>query len=221
MAEPPRIVVFDWGGVLLRICRSWQEGCAAAGLDVRAGTDDPELKAQRRELSMAYQRGELDCDTFFSRVAEATGGRYAADEIERLHDAWLIEEYPGVADLLDALHAVDGVATGLLSNTNHRHWVRQRPGEAPAELPHFPTAGRVQHPHASHIIGAAKPDEAIYRAFERATGFAESDVLFFDDLAENISTAQQIGWRAVQIDHTGDTAAQMRSALAEQGIALA
>ena len=37
-----RIVCFDWGGVILRHCRSWQEGCAAAGLPVHPEVLTPE-----------------------------------------------------------------------------------------------------------------------------------------------------------------------------------
>ena len=216
MTTRPDIVVFDWGGVLLRICRSWQEGCAHAGLDVRAGVEDESLRARRQDASMRYQRGELNCDAFFAEVADATAGLYSAAEIAKLHDAWLIEEYPGASALMDDLLAVRTVTTGLLSNTNHRHWICQQPGNGR----HFPTAGRVAHPHASHLLGHAKPDVEIYHAFEQATGFAGSQIIFFDDLAENIATARTLGWQAVQIDHTGDPPAQLRAALRDVGIDL-
>ncbi len=216
VATQPDIVVFDWGGVLLRICRSWEEGCAHAGLDVRPGVEDESLRARRQDASMRYQRGELDCESFFTQVAAATAGLYSREDIARLHDAWLIEEYPGVSTLMDDLLALDTVTTGLLSNTNHRHWLRQHHGEQP----HFPTAGRVAHPHASHLLGCAKPDASIYRAFERETGFSGLQIIFFDDLAENIATARALGWQAVQIDHAGDPAAQMRAALRAVGIEL-
>ena len=216
MTTRPDIVVFDWGGVLLRICRSWQEGCANAGLDVRAGVEDESLRARRQDASMRYQRGELECDAFFAEVADATSGLYSAAELAKLHDAWLIDEYPGASALIDDLLAVDSVTTGLLSNTNHRHWIRQQPGKS-GDHTHFPTAARVAHPH---LLGHAKPDVEIYHAFEQATGVAGSQIIFFDDLAENIATARTLGWQAVQIDHTGDPPAQMRAALRDVGIDL-
>lgn len=163
---------------------------------------------------MRYQRGEFDCDAFFAEVAGATAGLYSPEDIAQLHDAWLIEEYRGASDLMDDLLALNAVTTGLLSNTNHRHWLRQQPGERP----HFPTAGRVAHPHASHLLGCAKPDASIYHAFERETGFAGSQIIFFDDLPENIATARSLSWQAVQIDHTGDPPAQIRATLREIGI---
>jgi FMN phosphatase YigB (HAD superfamily) len=66
----------------------------------------------------------------------------------------------------------------------------------------------------------AKPDEAIYRAYEKATGVAGAEIIFFDDLAENIEAARAAGWNAEQIDHTGDTAEQVRMLLSRYGIEL-
>lgn len=213
--NPPgvRIVVFDLGGVVVRICRSWAEGVAAAGLPIRGPAEGPEAITStgavdaRRALSRAYQQGEMDCHAFFRAVSSATGGLYSPDEIRRIHDAWLLDEYPGVCDLIGDLHARD-ILTGVLSNTNHAHWERLA---GPAAV--FPTPNLVRHLHASHLLGASKPEEKIYTAFEQATGFAGPQILFFDDLEENVHAARARGWHAHQVDHTGDTAAEMRGVL--------
>jgi FMN phosphatase YigB (HAD superfamily) len=215
--QPIKLVCFDWGGVILRICRSWAEGCAAAGLEIRAGTDLAEAKAARQPLSHDYQEGRLGCEAYFARVAQATGGVYTPEEIRRIHDAWLIAEYPGVDRVVERLLATPSVTTGLLSNTNAAHWERQHP-ETSGARPHFPTAGRLALRHASHLMRLAKPDARIYAAFEKATGFAPHQILFFDDLAENILAAQSRGWHAELIDHTGDTAAQMDAHLRSHGV---
>ena len=81
----------------------------------------------------------------------------------------------------------------------------------------------VHHLHASHLLGLLKPDEAIYRAFERASGFDGTDgrpeeILFFDDLEENVEAARACGWSSVRVDHTGDPAEQMRRELRERGL---
>lgn len=216
MSREIRCVCFDWGGVILRICRGFEEGVARAGLDLRPGTDAPELKRLRHELAHAYQVGRLTREEFLDRVSAAMGGVYSPTEFERIHDAWLIEEYPGVDRLVADLLGISAIETAMLSNTNELHWRRQSPtGEG---LPHFPTAGRLKHRHASHLLGLAKPEATIYRAFERETGFAPASVLFFDDLAENIAAARSCGWNAEQIDHTGDTASQMRAHLRRYGV---
>lgn len=215
MGDKPRIIVFDWGGVILRICRSFDEGCARAGLDVRAAAMTPERIAARRKIAERYQRGEIDCTAWATSVSESTGGVYTPEEVQRIHDAWLIDEYPGVSSIIDDLHTA-GVHTALLSNTNARHWARHLPtGTAEAD---FPTIGMLRHRHASHLLGHAKPDEAIYRAFERETDHRGGELLFFDDLIENIQQARGCGWLAHQIDHEGDTAEQMRTVLKRFGV---
>jgi len=211
------LVCFDWGGVLLRICRSWEEGCERAGLPVRGETGDPGLLGRRRAVSQHYQRGEIDDVAFCTRIAELTGGAYSPEEIALIHDAWLIEEYPGVHELITRLAGLDHLATGLLSNTNQRHWVRHLPGRdnEPAE---FPTPGLLEHRTASHLLGVAKPDETIFQLFERQTGFAGRSILFFDDLEENVAAARRAGWHAEQIDHDADTAGQIASHLTRRGL---
>lgn len=238
-AMDPRelLVVFDLGGVVVRICRSWQEACAAAGVPFHPAVASAEQIASRKAVHHEYERGRMACGEFFQAVAQRTGGLYTAEAIRAIHDAWILEEYPGVGELIEQLHHL-GVSTGVLSNTNHSHWV-QLVGDS-VTLPKFPTPGRVRHCHASHLLGMAKPDAEIYHEFarrvaldwaagvggaggERDAGSAgvrlrAENILFFDDLKPNIDAAREAGWRAEQIDHTGDPAAQMREILGRAGI---
>lgn len=206
------MVCFDWGGVILRICRSWQEGCARAGLPVRADTGSDEVKARRRAIAEEFQVGGMSPAEFFARLAGATGEAYSAEEIERIHHAWLIEEYDGIGDIVDGLARLEGVETGLLSNTNEEHWRRQEEDRC-AGLRCFPAVTRLRHRHASHLLKLAKPGLEIYHAFAAQTGHRAGGILFFDDLEENIAAARAAGWNAERVDHTGDTAAQIRAHL--------
>jgi FMN phosphatase YigB (HAD superfamily) len=211
-----RLVCFDWGGVILRICRSWAQGCERAGLPLRWGAEADEMKAARRKAGEDYQIGRIDCSTFCARVSAATGGLYSPEEVARVHDAWLIEEYPGVSGLVDRLHTVPRIQTALLSNTNHGHWVRHL--SADGRGPDFPTVAKLHHRFGSHLLGLAKPGREIYQELERQTGHTGPSILFFDDLIENVQAARAAGWRAEQIDHTADTAAQIQGHLRRHGV---
>jgi FMN phosphatase YigB (HAD superfamily) len=213
------MVCFDLGGVIVKHHRSWREACAATGMEFRVGIEDPALVARRRALTHLYHVGRIGCEEFFARAAaEGTGGLYTAAEVRALHDAWIYAEYEGIGGVLERLVRSGRARTGVLSNTNAAHWARIGAGAAGAALPHFPSAGVLEHRHASHLLGLAKPDEAIYRAYEEATGARGGEVLFFDDLAENVATARALGWRAVQVDHGGDTARQVEEALRAHGL---
>jgi FMN phosphatase YigB (HAD superfamily) len=202
-----RCVCFDWGGVILRHCRSWNEACAHAGIPVRAGFDVPELVARRRQINHDFQLGAMDARTFFNAIADATAGLYTPDEVIQVHRAWLTSEYDGLAEIIQSLNRSARVQTALLSNTNEAHWARHLPTDG--RPPDFPTIGLINHRHASHLLGHAKPGEDIYRAFEAATGFVPEEILFFDDMPDNVATARRLGWRAEAIDHTRETAPQI------------
>jgi len=212
-----RCVCFDWGGVILKICRSWAQGCERAGLSVRGDASTPAWANVRRGASLEYQLGRLEDAEYFRRISEACLGLYTPEECEAIHHAWLIEEYAGVAALIDDLHAA-GVTTALLSNTNRAHWLRQFPVMKEGERTRFGAASKLRLRHASHLLGLAKPDAEIYRAFERQTHFHAGEILFFDDLDENVHAAAGQGWSTLRIDHTGDTAEQMRRCLMDRKV---
>lgn len=218
MSKPEiTMVCFDWGGVIVKICRSWQEACGHAGLPIRADSASDEVKARRRTLAEAFHVGGMESAQFFDRLSEATAGAYTPAEVERIHHAWLIEEYPGVDELVEAVTRLPSIETGLLSNTNQEHWRRFQADRCDG-LTCFATVSKLRHRHASHLLRLAKPDVEIYHAFVRETGHRPEGILFFDDLEENIKAARAAGWNAEQIDHTGDPARQMRGHLAAYGV---
>jgi glucose-1-phosphatase len=213
--SPPRLVVFDLGGVLVRLCRSWAEACAKAGVPCRGVADAPEHVASRRRSVVEHEVGRLSEDAYFERLSLGMGGLYSLEEIGRIHHAWTLEEFEGVPALLDALEA-SRVETAILSNTNAAHWRRLSPpaGE-PAE---YPSLLRIPHRFASHLLGARKPAPEVFAHVERTTGRRGRDVLFFDDLEGNVAGARAAGWRAETVDPTADPVAQMLRVLAREGV---
>jgi putative hydrolase of the HAD superfamily len=153
----------------------------------------------------------MSANEFFEGIAATTGGGYTPEEVRLVHDAWILGEYEGVGDLIDELHARDGLRTGVLSNTNDTHWRLMGPQRSMAPM-------RVHHPHASHLLGHVKPEPEIFRAFENATGHQARSILLFDDIEENVRAARRAGWHAHQVDHTRETEPQMRAHLASLGL---
>jgi glucose-1-phosphatase len=230
-------VVFDLGGVIVRIHHSWQHAAAAAG--VRGATNsmhdlarahapnstsdaapnstphsmfDPTLHRADdfRTLVSEQQRGILSHDDFCSGVSQLTSGVLSAQDVERIHTAVIVGAYDGVEQLVLQLNK-RGLSTACLSNTNHQHW----------QLMHSMAAfNAIQHRHASHLFQLEKPNQAIFRAFESATQARSCDILYFDDLADNIAAATQAGWRAILIDPHSETVPQIRRALATHGVLL-
>ena len=212
MSERPiRVVCFDLGGVVVRICRTWEEACARVGVEVRDRSrfEAPELRARRHAITDAYMAGQVGCDEYCARIAEATGGLYSPDEVRAVHLAWTRGEYEGIGAVIDRLNRIPGITTACLSNTSHSHWI---------SLETLGPIRSLSRRLASHHMGLLKPHAEIYRAAERELGAKPSEIVFFDDLEENIAGARACGWHAEQIDHDGDPAAQITAHLRGHGI---
>lgn len=203
------LVCFDLGGVVVRLCRSWEEGCLAAGVDVRERGMSETQERERRAAVDSYQRGAISNEEFFSTIAATFNGAYTPDEVERVHGAWILREYDGVADLIGSLNSA-GVHTACLSNTNDGHWRMLETWAAVAAL-----GSR----HASHLMRLSKPDEAIYRAFEEREGVSGGSVLFFEDTPANADAARAVGWRAEVVDPAEETRPQLETHLRAYGVA--
>lgn len=212
MTRPIEAVAFDLGGVLVQIVASWAEAHARAGLPPHACAEDLDFLERRGRLIDAMSRGMLEPDEYYRGTAEASRGAYTSEDVRRIHAAWHWAEHPGVGAVIEAIEAT-GVATGALSNTSEPHWADLR---GPHAI--FPSVARLRFAVASHLVGALKPDAAMYRAFEAACGVHGGGILFFDDLEVNVAAARDLGWRAERIDPRGDTAAQLMAALKRHGV---
>lgn len=218
MSSGVRVIVFDLGGVVVRICRSWEEACERAGISVREAERfaEPELRARRKHITAEYMRGRMSCEEYFGSISDATDGLYSADEVRRIHDIWLIDDYPGIGRLIERINATPGMVTACLSNTNHSHWQALTVG---------PKASRaipvLRHRLVSHELGVVKPDAEIYRGAEKVLAARAEEIVFFDDTGEHIAGAVACGWRGEEIDPHGDPAAQIERHLRGLDITLA
>ncbi len=208
MPESVRLVCFDLGGVIIRICQTWEERVAAAGLEMRNASHWDKIGPRRDTLMMRYMTGVTTGNQFAQQLSDALDGQYDPTEIMAIHDAWLIDEYEGVGTIVDQLHQA-GLDTAALSNTTPEHWAR---------MDEFPTVGRLRHRFASHELGLNKPDPAIYRHVERQLGYTGKQILFFDDTDENVVAARNVGWHAERVDPVGVPAQQIRDALTKHGV---
>jgi putative hydrolase of the HAD superfamily len=210
-SQPTRLVCFDLGRVLVRICNNWQHAFEVARINPGVRQLDEQGKALLRELVFANEAGRICNDEFCRRAATLFNA--PPEHVAAMSDVYLLGIYPGVPELLDELHAA-GYHTGCLSNTNENHWRMMSDPSFPCCLP----LNRLTHAFASHLIGIRKPDDAIYAHVEQATGLSGPQIVFFDDLAENVAAAQRRGWRAHQITIDRDPVPQIREHLSAHGV---
>lgn len=108
-----------------------------------------------------------------------------------IRDAFNAELGPTIHTTCNLLPSLRQQAViGCLSNTNSIHW------EQLHQQYHF--MDQFAHCFASQEMGVAKPSAAIYQQAARALDRSPGEILFFDDRAENVAAAANLGWQAHQ-----------------------
>jgi 2-haloacid dehalogenase len=207
------LVVFDLGGVMIRLAAGWHGACAEAGVAYRPLPETPDIQRTWQALEEGFNAGAIERENYYQGIYDLLDGLYSVGEIQRVYQAIIREEFPGIFDTVAALKNA-GLSTACLSNTCAAHW------DDLANPALYPGIGALDYQHASHLLHATKPGEMIYRRFEAATGASGAAILFFDDRAENIATAWQLGWHAVQITPERPSVVQIHETLATHGLVL-
>jgi putative hydrolase of the HAD superfamily len=204
-------VMFDLGGVLVRIRREWTAQCAAVGVEPTSRSLEASMRTARSQALDSWQRGDQSLESCAALWAASLGPETPISIGHALLESIVEAPYDGTVALIDELHGL-GVVTGCLSNTNALHWARM--------IREFPALRRLQHRLASHELLLAKPEPAIFAHAATVLGMPAHRILLFDDLTENCEGARRAGWQARHVDHDGHTAAQMRAHLVQLGIAV-
>ncbi len=210
-SSPNPIVTFDLGNVLVRLCPSTQAAAERAGVPWRPPAH-PEQPDEVARLLFVWQLGQLTDEALFEAWAHALGGRFDPSEARRISECWLLGEFDGVAELIRQLRQ-RGVRLGCLSNTCNHHWqwMLDHPDT-------FPSLSLLDERHASHLLGHMKPDPTIFGRYEQAVACSASEIVFFDDVAENVASARERGWRAFQVLADEPPAPQIAKALDRLGL---
>lgn len=189
------VLLFDLGGVLIdihgeRVLEHWAR-CAGVGADI--------LRS-RFEIDEAYrehERGERDACGYFAALRDRLGIAISDEDFLTGWNAMLGDEKPDVRTLLD--RAARAYPLYLFSNTNAAHhavWSR--------------TLGsllqRFQKQFVSSEIRLRKPEPQAFLHVAEAMATAPENVLFFDDVLENIHGARAVGMQAVHVRSSQDIA---------------
>lgn len=209
--ENVALVCLDLGGVLIRVCRTWDEACRHAHLDLPRALQDPDVIKRIATASRLHETGETDEEQFDLRVASLTG--LTVCQVDSAVDHYLRGPYLGAGDLVKRLAETPGIASGCLSNTNTRHWTAMRAGGR-----YSVGLEQLTWRFLSFEIRAYKPEPVIYQHVEQVSGIAPQQILFFDDNADNVAAARERGWSAEHIDPHADPVSQVSAALQRYGI---
>lgn len=184
----PEAIVFDIGNVLIE----WQP---ERFYDKAIGED--RRRAMFAEIDLHGMNDQIDRGAHFRDTIYDFAEGYPdwRDEIRMWHDNWIEMASPAIPHsvrLLTALRA-KGVSVLALSNFGIQNF-------AFAADDHYPFLHDFDTRYISGHMKMAKPDHDIYQAVEADCGFPPQALLFADDRADNIETADKRGWQTHLFD---------------------
>lgn len=185
--KKPGVVLFDLGNVLVRIHPEAFLGTL--------GIDTPENRKvygpKVIEIVKRYERGGDSTEQYFSRLEGLLNhGEYHFEQkaIERAMLSVIGEPIEGMEKLVERVAA--GNRVGLLSNTNPLHYHLC--------LENLPVLRHIAVHFLSYQLLALKPEPALYHAVIEAIELPAEEILFIDDIEENIAAARDAGMQGIR-----------------------
>jgi len=178
-----RFVYFDVNGCLVRF---FQKAFTKLAEDTGASADQIETAFWHYNDEVC--RGSLSIDEFNAAMARRLGLPtldWATYYMEAL------DPMPGMAELVT--WASQYYQVGLLTNILPGAIETMRSREL---LPNIHYDAIVD----SSVVGAVKPEPAIYDHAAKLAGVSEDEILFIDDSRPNLVTAEKRGWRVIWFD---------------------
>jgi glucose-1-phosphatase len=143
-----------------------------------------------------YETGKLSDQEFRASLNAHFGMNWQDDFIDDLWNSLLQEISEETLALLSRLRTK--YELGVLSNTNSIHIdamnkiLVEKMGKR--ELNHY-----FDHVFLSHELGLRKPDTAVYKEVVKRIGLPAEQILFFDDLQDNLNGAAAVGLKTCLI----------------------
>lgn len=179
-----KAILFDFGNVIFPL--NWGEALKHFNIDMEVSHFTREFGNHPDFLD--FELGLLSKKDFFERFNRL----FKLDShLNKLEEAWkkvIAGVGPGMGELLNDLK--DQVPIYALTNTNETHYeyIQGLLGINP-----------FKKVFASHIMHTRKPDQKFYLEAIREIGHTPNEILFFDDVSENIDAAKAVGLNAIEV----------------------
>jgi FMN phosphatase YigB (HAD superfamily) len=181
----PSVVIFDLGKVLV----DFDYLIAARKIAARCKMEAGQVKhfIAQSPLLFKLETGLITSEEFFKGICDATG---FCGDIEEF-SSFFSDVFTPIPEMiqLQADLRQRGFPTYILSNTNDLAVTHIRRS--------FPFFANFDGHILSYEQRSMKPDSKIYEAAERFSGKSGREILYLDDLPENIAAGAARGWQVI------------------------
>ncbi len=192
--ETIKVLLFDLGNVIIQVdfaraIKVWSDYAKI----------NPAVLKARFKFDASYERherGEIMGAAYFASLQEVLGINLTNAQLEEGWNAIYEGEVAGIRQWLDKAKPFFSIYA--FSNTNLTHWLyaRQHYGEV---------LGLFEKVFISCELKRRKPHPEAFEAVVSAIGVKADEILFFDDLLENVLGARAAGLQAVHVQTFEDT----------------
>jgi putative hydrolase of the HAD superfamily len=182
----PKAVLFDLGKVLVDF--DWLIAARRISADAQTTAESLVAFIMSSDLMVNLEKGWLSNDAFFDAVRSRI--RYQKSQTDfQLAFSDIFREIPEMVNLHQRVRAA-GLTTWIFSNTNDWAVTHIR-----STFPFFSTFDGY---FLSYELGLMKPEPGIYEVAETRTGLSGRDILYIDDVAENVAGGAEREWQVIQ-----------------------
>jgi HAD superfamily hydrolase (TIGR01509 family) len=181
--KPLRAVLFDLGNVLIHYHP--EEFWRVLGIP-----DAAEKATYRKQLTAILgplERGESGFESSLDQLEKLFDGRYDRPRLVKAMESVLTTPIEEMEDIVRRVS--EKIVTALVSNTNEFHFAYC--------WRVVPALKYLRKHFVSFKIGAMKPDPAFYEHVVKELKIQPQDMLFIDDIRENVDGAERVGMRGL------------------------
>ena len=197
-AETIRLVIFDLGNVVFEVInqnafRYWAQ-VTPFPEEYFAEHHVPDLVFHQ------FERGELTPVEFYEALIRYEKLNLSFEDFSEGWNSVFGEVYPEIHSALKRI--TDSVFLTALTNTNELHykvWSNK----------YAETLKLFEKIFISYQLGFRKPEERAFRHVSKAFNIKPHEILFFDDVVENIEKANALGMHAVQVYNPTDVTTEL------------
>ncbi|NGX37052.1 MAG: Alpha-D-glucose 1-phosphate phosphatase YihX [Chlamydiae bacterium] len=199
VAAPPKVVIFDYGGVVAKVDRRPVIGFLSESLDI------PYRKVKKDFSSEKFYIALNRSLNYWEHYSHKQLSRDWIEELER-HKRMIVQPTLGMQDLILMIKN-QGIQVALLSNTNtHRARFIESMGGYDLFDPVL----------LSCFLGVRKPHPKIYKKLLKNLKYPAKDCLFVDNQAQNVEAGKKMGINGIVFESVD----QLAEALKQEGIEL-